>query len=185
MTQVAEFLSANKLVSRRLRGIAIQFDRLSDVWLNCERPDCMLDLLKRNCDWRREYRSNKGLERYIDSLRRDQGALHLVSLDFIGRNYSVTSVESTPFKKKSTSAQSTASNVTDAALSGCGKLHTKPHDMYLMIASIASTFLIILRTRSLPIKIPTNIEESQDIAFRKTLFKKQADLLRAAVGNPF
>ena len=75
VTEVNEFLSANELVSRTLRNFAIQYDRLSDVWINCERPDWMLELLKRNCNWRRDYRSNEGLMNYVRSLR-EMSALH-------------------------------------------------------------------------------------------------------------
>lgn len=69
MTQVSEFLSANQFVSQTLRNVVIQYDRLSDVWINCERPDLMLDLLKSNCNWRRDYRSNEGLMNYVRLLR--------------------------------------------------------------------------------------------------------------------
>ncbi len=183
MTQVAEFLSANKLVSRRLREFAIQFDRLSDVWLNCERPDCMLDLLKRNCDWRREYRSNKGLERYIDSLR-EMAALHLGE---------PTSSEEHYFSYQR-GVNSIQKEVGLRAIYGFERdrrcfiwLWETAYEAtrYVFDDSVNRFYFNHLADQIIADQMPTDVEESQDIAFRKTLFKKQADLLRAAVGNPF
>lgn len=183
MTQVAEFLSANKVVSRRLREFAIQFDRLSDVWLNCERPDCMLDLLKRNCDWRREYRSNKGLERYIDSLRA-----------MVGLRLGAPTPSEELYFTYERGLISIQKEVEP------GVMYNFERDrrcfIWLWETAFEATRHVFDDTvnrfhfdhfadQILADQIPTDVEHSQDIAFRKTLFKKQADLLRAAVGNPF
>lgn len=69
MTEATEMLWADQLVSSGLREFAINYDRLSDVWVNSPRPDWMLELLKSNCNRTQNYRFNVGLETYVDSLR--------------------------------------------------------------------------------------------------------------------
>jgi hypothetical protein len=180
MTQVSEFLSANELVSRRLREFAIQFDRLSDVWLNCELPDCMLDLLKRNCDWRRDYRSNKGLEHYIDSLR-EMAALEPTSSEenYFSYERGVNSIQK--------EVELGAINSFERDRRCFIWLWETAYEAtrYVFDDSINRLYFHHFADQILADQIPTDVEDSQDIAFRKKLFKKQADLLRAAVCNPF
>jgi hypothetical protein len=45
MTEVAVFLSRNSPIGNSLRDLSERYDRLSDVWENCDRWDLMFEFL--------------------------------------------------------------------------------------------------------------------------------------------
>ena len=185
MTEVSEFLSANEFVSPALTNFAIQYDRLSDVWINCEHPDWMLDLLKRNCNWRRDYRSNDGLMNYVRSLR-EMAALHYG--------------EPNPAVEHYFNFGSGVDSIRKEMESGHIDVPEGERRCFIwlsMVAHEATRYVfedgidrfefdkVAQKVITEHMGIEPMTDNTNEIDFRRSLLRKQADQLRAAIPNPF
>jgi hypothetical protein len=185
MTEVSEFLSANEFVSSALKKFAIQYDRLSDVWINCEHPDWMLDLLKRNCNWKRDYRFNDGLMNYVRSLR-ETAALH-----YGEPNPSVEHYFNFESGVDSTRKEMESRDI--SVLEG----ERRCFIWLWMVADEATRYVfedeidrfefdkVTEKITAEHMEIEPITDDRNEIEFRRSLLKKQADQLRSAIPNPF
>jgi hypothetical protein len=185
MTEVTEFLSANPLIGSALGDFSTHYEKLSDVWSNCYRPDWMLELLKRSSDQKRDYQHADALEKYIESLRErmedncDQ-LTQDVECDFRyrqGVRHIQHEVESGKFSVFEGQRRSfiwlwlTAYEATRYFFEDkIDRFHFNRFAEQIIAEDTA---------------IGTTPNDSDEIELKRNVFNMQADLLRATVGNPF
>jgi hypothetical protein len=185
MNEVGDFLSSNELVSLELREFALAFDRLSEVWTHCDRPDWLLDLLKRRCNGTHGYRCSEGLETYIDSLK-EMIMLHCHQPNEIDEHYF-------SYKRGISSIKGETESGAISIFEGDRRCFvwlwlTAYEAMRYVFENEVDRFEFD-RVAEKIIAERVGIEPAPDgkdeTEFKRDLFSKQAGLLRAAVADPF
>jgi hypothetical protein len=179
MTEGGAFFSADGLISSGLRD-----EKVSDVWLNCQRPDWMLELLKSNCNRTHNYRSNDGLEMYIESLR-EMTACHYHDPSADIEHYftygpGISSIEEDVRSGKISILEGQRrrfiwlSIVANEATRYVFEDEVDRFDFNRFAEKIIAQYMGI-----------EGIADFDEVDFKRNVLKKQADLLKAAIANPF
>ena len=185
MTEVAVFLSRNSPIGKSLRDLSERYDRLSDVWENCDRWDLMFELLD---DRILEFPTHRvedlieGLEKYIDSsfgMVNESSDQEREQVRF--RNFS--------YKR---AAQQLRQEIDSEKLSQFeGNRRLFRHVRF--VALKASQYILFDELGRFQFhKLCDDITGDETVfvdgdenELKRTIMKQQADLLRASLGNPF
>lgn len=185
MNNVAESHLPNASISGDLRKFVIQVDSSIDVWVNCDRPDWMLALLKMFCNSTGNYQYNGGLMKYIDCLKEMLSHRWDDPNDVVDYSFSyqqgVSSIEN---EVKSSKINHFEGDRRCFIWLWSTALETTRHVFEEKVARFEFN-----RFAEKIISEHTGVELIPDhrteIDYRRCLLRKQANLLRAAIVDPF
>ena len=191
MTELAEFLSRNSHVGEGLRNFSERYDRLSDVWENCDRWDWMFELLDdrilefpmyNHHNAERVEGQIEGLGKYIDS------SFEMV-IESSDQEREQVRFRNFSYKR---AAQHLRQEIDSEKLSQFeGNRRLFRHVRF--VALKASQYVLFDELGRFQFhKLCDDITGDETVfadgdgnEFKRTMMKRQSDLLRASVGNPF